>query len=315
MESHKARPKSALPTRPRSQSDIPVPLSRSISTISGISPSKQVKRLSIDSELAQAHRDIIALSRASPIERAEAELIRRKSWSEAIYDPEQAEVEEEEAFASEQEEEEEELEESSVRKIDGTRPTIAHVESEEEQRLSSRRAMKQSDLLQRPASSLAITSSRLGMMLRRSVSTQRKHDIDYGKPAGYAGVADKEDVETVEERSKKARGGSNMQRSSIPMKASATGRRSTSRRSLSMSTGRNVVHKGARQLTAFESGHEGSDAVVYLDANEVSSFEFLSVLALALQECTSCTCIVHMHGRWQQGLAVQAHLVDAVHWQ
>lgn len=75
-----------------------------------------------------------------------------------------------------------------------------------------------------------------------------------------------------------------MQRSSIPMKASATGRRSTSRRSLSMSTGRNVVHKGARQLTASESGYEGSGAVMYLDANEVSSFEFLSVLSLALQD-------------------------------
>lgn len=66
--------------RPRSKSEVPLRQLSTSTTTSSIADQQQGKlkrkRLSIDAELAQAHSNIITLSRASPIEREAAERIR-----------------------------------------------------------------------------------------------------------------------------------------------------------------------------------------------------------------------------------------------
>ncbi|KAK9900097.1 hypothetical protein P389DRAFT_176954 [Cystobasidium minutum MCA 4210] len=245
-------------------------LQRSFSTSTASSSSTTVskrpakRRLSIDAELASAHREIISLSRASPIERVAAENLRRRSWGEVDVNVDRASLRKEVLDLTGKTEKEGEEAEGSAEKADGILPNSVKLDNQrQEGNVKGKSAVEVSKTTSsvttsmmeskgssqhRPDSSLSVKSA---SRPRAFTSVLRRHSMRKTMKEDSEGEKEVASELTGKRRSSKDAMDKPGKRSASRSSQRSQGHRSSS--SINGDGSRNAISKGNRNL------HTGSN--------------------------------------------------------
>lgn len=261
-------------------------LQRSFSTSTASSSSTTVskrpakRRLSIDAELASAHREIISLSRASPIERVAAENLRRRSWGEVDVNVDRASLRKEVLDLTGKTEKEGEEAEGSAEKADGILPNSVKLDNQrQEGNVKGKSAVEVSKTTSsvttsmmeskgssqhRPDSSLSVKSA---SRPRAFTSVLRRHSMRKTMKEDSEGEKEVASELTGKRRSSKDAMDKPGKRSASRSSQRSQGHRSSS--SINGDGSRNAISKGNRNLHT-GSNMQGRDVTRRKSNDEVS---------------------------------------------